>query len=74
MDRFFRAGKNSRAHLDKLNCEIVVILKLPDVREKLAGLGVEFLGTTAQEPAAVMRTDAAKWEKVFRPVAAQAAK
>ena len=71
---FFAPAKTPAPIIDKLNREIVAILKLPDVREKLAGLGVEFLGTTAQELAAVMRTDAAKWEKVFRPVPAKAAK
>lgn len=71
---FFAPAKTPAPIIDKLNREIVAILKLPDVKEKLAGLGVEFLGTTAQELAAVMRTDAAKWEKVFRPVPAKAAK
>ena len=71
---FFAPAKTPAPIIDKLNREIVAILKLPDVREKLAGLGVEFFGTTAQELAAVMRTDAAKWEKVFRPVPAKAAK
>ena len=71
---FFAPAKTPAPIIDKLNREIVMILKLPDVREKLAGLGVDFVGTTAQELATVMRTDAAKWEKVFRPVPAKAAK
>ncbi len=71
---FFAPAKTPPPIVDTLNREIVRILKLPDVREKLAGLGIDLLGTTAKDLATVMRLDAAKWGKVFRPVPANAVK
>lgn len=50
----------------KLNAEINAALKLPDVRAKLEGAGIEIQGGTPQDYAALIRSDLAKWGKVVK--------
>ena len=66
---FFAPANTPPAIIDKLNQEIVGILKKKDVQEKLTGLGIEFVGTSVTELEKLMRTDSVKWKKVFRNAA-----
>lgn len=50
----------------RLNAEVVKVLKLPDVRARLLGAGLEPVSNTPVEFAAYIRTDSAKWEKVVK--------
>ncbi|MBI2294524.1 MAG: tripartite tricarboxylate transporter substrate binding protein, partial [Betaproteobacteria bacterium] len=50
----------------RLNSEIVRILKLPDVTQKLEGLGFEIVGSTPEQFGAYIRTEIKKWEKVVK--------
>ena len=50
----------------KLNGDIVKILRLPDVRERLSGLGADVVGNTPEQFAAFQKADAAKWAKVVK--------
>ncbi len=63
---FFAPAKTPVAIIEKLNKEIVAILKQKTVQERLAGLGVECIGTPIKDLETLMRTDSVKWEKVFR--------
>ena len=49
-----------------LHREIVKIIALPDIMEKMATLGFEAVGNTPDEAAALFRTEGAKWAKVIR--------
>jgi tripartite-type tricarboxylate transporter receptor subunit TctC len=49
-----------------LNHEIVQIIALPDMKERLATLGYEPVGNTPDECASQFKTDMAKWAKVIR--------
>jgi tripartite-type tricarboxylate transporter receptor subunit TctC len=49
-----------------LHREIVRIITLPDMTERLAALGFEPVGSTPEECAAQFRTELAKWSKVIR--------
>ncbi|WP_194454780.1 tripartite tricarboxylate transporter substrate binding protein [Bradyrhizobium sp. CCBAU 53421] len=49
-----------------LNREIVKLIALPDVNEKMAALGFTAVGTTPEQAAALFRTESAKWVKVIR--------
>lgn len=49
-----------------LNREIVKLIALPDIKEKMAALGFTVLGTTPEESAALFRTESAKWAKIIR--------
>ena len=50
----------------KLHKEMVRILNLPDVRERLVGLGAEPVGDTPEEFAKFIKSEAAKWGKVIK--------
>jgi tripartite-type tricarboxylate transporter receptor subunit TctC len=50
----------------KLNSEINRIIRLPDVSEKLQGLGAEIVGSTPEEFDRYVKAEIAKWGKVAR--------
>ena len=50
----------------KLATDIVAVLKMADMRERLAATGVEPIGTTPEQLAAIMRSEMEKWTKVIR--------
>lgn len=50
----------------RLNTEINRILALPEVREKMAGIGVEVVQSTPDQFANVLKKDAEKYAKVIR--------
>jgi tripartite-type tricarboxylate transporter receptor subunit TctC len=50
----------------KIEGDIIDALRAPDVRERLVAQLVEPLGTTAEQFAAVMKAEVAKWEKVIK--------
>jgi tripartite-type tricarboxylate transporter receptor subunit TctC len=52
--------------VNKLHTEIVRILKMPDVAEKLAAQGYEISGVGPEQYAAAIRRDLVKWSKVIR--------
>lgn len=49
-----------------LQREIVNIIALPDIREKMATLGFEAVGNTPDEAATLFKSESAKWAKVIR--------
>jgi tripartite-type tricarboxylate transporter receptor subunit TctC len=55
-----------QAVVDKLSAEVQRILKLPEVREKLAALGAEPVGSTQAEFAAHVKREIDKWAKVVK--------
>ena len=52
--------------IKRLNTEIVKILKLPDVKEKLVGLGAEPVGNTTEEFTAIVKAEVVKWADVVK--------
>ncbi|VTU19418.1 tripartite tricarboxylate transporter substrate binding protein [Variovorax sp. PBL-E5] len=52
--------------IDKLSTEVQRILRLPDVRQKLAALGAEPVGSTPAEFEAHVNREIAKWAKVVK--------
>ena len=62
---FVRAG-TPKPIVDKLNAEVVRILAMPDVQEKLRGLGAEPQPSTSDEMAAILRKDAERWGKIIK--------
>jgi tripartite-type tricarboxylate transporter receptor subunit TctC len=49
-----------------LHHEIVKIIAMPDITEKMATLGFETVGNTPEQAAALFRTEDAKWTKFIR--------
>ncbi len=62
----FAPAKTPDAIVNRLNGEIVGIMKLPEMREKLAAQGAEPLTSTPAEFASYVRDEAAKWSKVIK--------
>jgi tripartite-type tricarboxylate transporter receptor subunit TctC len=58
-------AKTPRAILDRLQSEIVRAVKSPDLRERLIAAGADPIGSSADEYAAFIRNEIAKWSKVI---------
>jgi len=52
--------------IDRLNSEILKILKMPDVAEKLKSYGAETVGSTPKQFDAYVKSEIIKWGKVAR--------
>jgi tripartite-type tricarboxylate transporter receptor subunit TctC len=52
--------------VDKVHDETVRVLALPDVKAKLEGLGVQLVGNTPAEFAALIKTETPAWAKVIK--------
>jgi tripartite-type tricarboxylate transporter receptor subunit TctC len=52
--------------VNKLSAEIVRILRLPDIQEKLIAMGAEPVGNTPEEFTTFIRADIQKWANVVR--------
>lgn len=59
-------AKTPPAIIEKLNHELVRIIRLPEVQERLTGLGVDPMGTPPREFASFLKSEIAKWSKVVR--------
>ena len=55
-----------RPIIDRLNQEIVKLLKLPDVRDRLIADGTDPVGNTPEEFASYIRSETEKWTKVIK--------
>ena len=69
---FLAPAHTPKPIVDRLNREIVKILGLPDVKEKLAALGAEVVGNSPQEFAAAIRADVEKWKRIVVETGAKA--
>jgi len=58
--------------IGKLHDEIVRILKLPDVTERLAMEGAEVIGNTPAQFDAYVRSEISKWSNVVKVSGARA--
>jgi tripartite-type tricarboxylate transporter receptor subunit TctC len=54
------------AAVERLNAEVVKVLKQPEIRDKIAGLGAEAVGNSPAEFARYLREETEKWGKVVR--------
>lgn len=68
----FSSPNTPRPVVDKLNAEIVKIIKSPEAGKRLFELGLDPVGSTPEELAAYQRTEIAKWTKVVKDSGAKA--
>jgi tripartite-type tricarboxylate transporter receptor subunit TctC len=62
----FAPAGTPREVAEKLNAEVVRIVKLPDIREKLDAMGVEPLGNTSEQVAEWIRREIARYGPVVK--------
>jgi tripartite-type tricarboxylate transporter receptor subunit TctC len=62
----FAPARTPAALISRLNAEIVRALGAADARQKLLGAGIEVVGSTPAEMAALVKSDVAKWGKLIR--------
>jgi tripartite-type tricarboxylate transporter receptor subunit TctC len=62
----FAPAKTQGEIVKRLNSDIVAIMKLPEMAEKLAAQGAVPMSSTPEEFAAYVRTEATKWNKVVK--------
>jgi tripartite-type tricarboxylate transporter receptor subunit TctC len=55
-----------KAVVTKIHGELVKVVALPDVRERMFNLGMEVAGSTPEQLAALVTSDIAKWGKVIK--------
>ncbi|HEV2000587.1 MAG TPA: tripartite tricarboxylate transporter substrate binding protein [Xanthobacteraceae bacterium] len=62
----FAPARTPREITDKLNAEILDILTLPALRERLTGLGVDIIAEGPEQLAALTAVDLAKWGPIVQ--------
>ena len=72
MFRPARARGTPRAIVEKLNADMDAVLKLPDVKERLAVLAFEYTPNNPQQFADYVKKEVAKWGKVVKESGARA--
>jgi tripartite-type tricarboxylate transporter receptor subunit TctC len=66
MQGIFLPAGSPQAAIDRLYRETVRIIAMPDVKEKLASLGFEPVGSSPEEFGAYLRSEIDRWAKVVR--------
>ena len=72
MNYFAARSGTPRPIIARLNTEINTVLKMPEVRERLIGLGITPHGSTPEELEAEIRREQVKWKKVIEISGAKA--
>ncbi len=62
----FAPAKAPPAIVAKLNADAVAVMREPEVRQRLEGLGLEVAASTQAELGAFLRAEMAKWEPVIK--------
>ncbi|MGZ5152765.1 MAG: tripartite tricarboxylate transporter substrate-binding protein, partial [Burkholderiales bacterium] len=60
-----------KAIVERINAEILRVLKEPDVEERMIVAGLDAVGNTPEAFAAFVKTDLARWAKVIREAGIQ---
>ncbi len=68
---FLAPAGTPREVVAKLNSEIVKVLNTPDIRQRLAALGIDAVGSSPEEYAAAIRAKIDKYGKLVRESGAQ---
>jgi tripartite-type tricarboxylate transporter receptor subunit TctC len=62
---FFAPAKTPKAIVDKLNAEVVAVMKDPDTFKRFAEQGAEAETSTPEELGKFVEAEIAKWKKVI---------
>ena len=64
----FAPAGTPRPIVDKLNSDVVKVLKLPDVVEKLSRVGLYVSPSSPEELGAILKRDLAKWGPIIKAI------
>jgi tripartite-type tricarboxylate transporter receptor subunit TctC len=56
----------AREIVTRLHTEMVKVLRLPEIRERLTAQGTDPVGNSTEEFGAFMKSETAKWAKVIK--------
>ena len=59
-------ARTPKAIVEKLNAQVVAIVRAPEIQDRVASLGVEPLGSTPAELADHIRRELPKWARVVQ--------
>lgn len=62
----FAPGGTPRTVIEKIHADVAAVLQQAEVRERLTALGLNVVGNSPDEFAAVIKADTAKWAAVIR--------
>ncbi|MGO4331028.1 tripartite tricarboxylate transporter substrate binding protein [Cupriavidus sp. 2TAF22] len=62
----FLPAKTPRDVVNKMSAEIGRIVRLPEISQKLAAMGLQPVGSSAEELASVIATDTPKWARIVQ--------
>lgn len=62
----FAPAQTPKAIVDKLNADIVKVLRTPELHERLVGLGFQVVGSKPEELGRFVKSEIAKWTKVIK--------
>jgi tripartite-type tricarboxylate transporter receptor subunit TctC len=62
----FVPARTPDAIVQKMNADAVAVMREPQVRQRIEGLGLEVVASTPDEMAAFLKTEMAKWEPVIK--------
>ncbi len=63
---FFAPAGTPRAIVDKISGDMRRVLAQPDMKERLAAIGVDIRASTPDELATFQRAELAKWGKIIK--------
>ncbi|WP_420997842.1 tripartite tricarboxylate transporter substrate binding protein [Cupriavidus sp. 30B13] len=62
----FVPARTPREVVARMSAEVGRIVRLPEISQKLAGMGLQPVGSSAEELAAVIATDTPKWARIVQ--------
>ena len=68
----FAPARTPEGIVSKLNAEVNALLKLPDVKERMLGLGADSIALSPRELGAYVETEIVKWDKLIKASGAKA--
>ena len=71
-DGMLAPAKTPDEIITRLNAAIVRILQMPEMKEKFSTMGADATGSTPEQLAAFMKSDASKWAKILKAAGVRA--
>jgi tripartite-type tricarboxylate transporter receptor subunit TctC len=68
----FAPAGTPRPVVDRIQQQVAKTLQMPDVRERMLGLGITPVGNTPEELAMILQADLEKWTRVAKSAGVKA--